>query len=402
MSTVRLGDIARVFNGNSISAAEKDRHCRGVDGLPYIGTAEVGFDATINYDSGISIPPSKRSLFKLAKAGTPLVCAEGGSAGRKVGFLDREAYFGNKLFAIEPNSDWNGKFIFYFAQSDAFRTQFRSLTTGLIGGVSIKKFKDIRVPRFFSEEQRRIVEVLDEAFAAVAAATASAQKNLANAQELFQAALSTWFNQVDAPRFRLADACERVTVGHVGTTSPHYRATGIPFLRTQNVGREGIRLQELVYITPDFHRTLGKSTLKAGDVLISRVVTDRMNVGVVPPDIGEANCANVICVRPGAKIEPHYLAYLIRSDQSQSELLGRRKGSAQQVVNTTELKNWRVPLPSLKQQQVLVERLTALESMTNKLRKIHENKLEALLRLKQSLLHRAFSGELTEREPLAA
>ena len=146
MTTSALGSIARIFNGNSISQAEKDKLFRGVEGLPYIGTAEIGFDTVINYDSGVAIPVQHQRNFKMANAGTPLVCAEGGSAGRKVGFLANDAFFGNKLFAIEPSKNWNGKFLFYFFLSADFRTQFLDMTTGLIGGVSIKKFKEIRVP----------------------------------------------------------------------------------------------------------------------------------------------------------------------------------------------------------------------------------------------------------------
>lgn len=47
----------------------------------------------------------------------------------------------------------------------------------------------------------------------------------------------------------LGDVCERVTVGHVGITSPHYRDTGIKFLRTQNVSKEGLDLDDVKYVT---------------------------------------------------------------------------------------------------------------------------------------------------------
>lgn len=96
-----FGELGRVFNGNSISQAEKKAHFEGIDdGVPYIGTKDVSFDHEVAYESGVKIPDDRCDDFKLAPANTVLVCAEGGSAGRKIAHTDREIYFGNKLFAI--------------------------------------------------------------------------------------------------------------------------------------------------------------------------------------------------------------------------------------------------------------------------------------------------------------
>ena len=238
MTTCSFGSVARIFNGNSISTSEKDKFFRGVEGLPYIGTAQVGFDAVINYDSGVTIPPKYQSRFKLAKAGTPLVCAEGGSAGRKIGLLDRDALFGNKLFALEPIKSWDGRFLYYFCLCSAFQKQFLNMTTGLIGGVSLKKFKEIRVPAFSFTEQRRIVTMLDEAFAWISAATSNTLKNLNGARTLFEVFLNAAFDSSggDAHSVRLADICLRgriITYGVIklGSETPG----GVPCLRTSNV-----------------------------------------------------------------------------------------------------------------------------------------------------------------------
>ena len=71
------------------------------DGYDYIGTKDVGFDQKIDYNNGVRIPFDEPK-FKYAEAGTPLLCIEGGSAGRKIGLLDRKVCFGNKLCAFTP------------------------------------------------------------------------------------------------------------------------------------------------------------------------------------------------------------------------------------------------------------------------------------------------------------
>ena len=112
--TKTFRELGEVFNGNSINKNEKKTYFVGLDkGTPYIGTKDVSFDHEIEYESGVKIPDDKRDDFKLAPSNVVLVCAEGGSAGRKIAYTNREVYFGNKLFAICPASPTNSRFIFY-------------------------------------------------------------------------------------------------------------------------------------------------------------------------------------------------------------------------------------------------------------------------------------------------
>lgn len=77
--TYKLGEIAKIYNGNSINAEEKEKKYKGVDGRNYIGTKDIEFDCSVNYSNGVRIPFDEKK-FKIAPAGSVLVCAEGGSA----------------------------------------------------------------------------------------------------------------------------------------------------------------------------------------------------------------------------------------------------------------------------------------------------------------------------------
>lgn len=153
---------------------------------------------------------------------------------------------------------------------------------------------------------------------------------------------------------RLGDVCERVTVGHVGITTPHYRVEGVRFLRTQNVGPSGLALDDVKYVTPEFHASLKKSEVKPGDILMSRVITHTINCALIPDGMGPTNCANVVLVRPGDLLVPKFLAHYIRSPQAQRSLLDRKVGSAQLVVNTTVIQDWLIPLPPVSEQLRIV------------------------------------------------
>lgn len=80
---LRLGDFCQVYNGNSINATVKqEKYSKQCDGYSFIATKDLGFDHIIDYDNGIYIPKEETG-FKIAIAGSILLCMEGGSAGKK-------------------------------------------------------------------------------------------------------------------------------------------------------------------------------------------------------------------------------------------------------------------------------------------------------------------------------
>jgi type I restriction enzyme S subunit len=162
---VRLGSVGNIFNGNSINASEKEAKYAGAKGLPYIATKDVGYGFDpLDYENGICIPIGQ-DKFRLAHEGAVLICAEGGSAGKKCGLTDRDICFGNKLFANELYGQVPSRFILYAYLSPIFRASFSAAMTGIIGGVSIAKFVEIPIPLPPLEEQHRIVAKVDQLMA---------------------------------------------------------------------------------------------------------------------------------------------------------------------------------------------------------------------------------------------
>ena len=81
----RLGNTGRIFNGTSVNESEKIVLSKVTDGFPFIATKDVGYGRErLSYDNGLKVPLNAAG-FKVARAGAVLICAEGGSAGKKVG-----------------------------------------------------------------------------------------------------------------------------------------------------------------------------------------------------------------------------------------------------------------------------------------------------------------------------
>lgn len=63
-------------------------------------------------------------------------------------------------------------------------------------------------------------------------------------------------------------------------------------------------------------------------------------------------------------------------------------------LNHSILNDLSIPMPSIDEQRTIVAELDSLSVETQNLEAIYQRKLAALDELKQSLLHRAFHGEL--------
>jgi type I restriction enzyme S subunit len=162
----RLANIALIYTGNSISEQDKKAKFMGVSGRDYIGTKDVGFDCSVQYNNGVAIPKQHEGSFKIAPANSVLLCIEGGSAGRKIAIVDKDVCFGNKLCCFAPFIEIS-KYIFYYMQSPMFFEMFNGGKTGIIGGVSVNSIKDLLIPIPPHQEMDRILDKLEQSLASI-------------------------------------------------------------------------------------------------------------------------------------------------------------------------------------------------------------------------------------------
>jgi type I restriction enzyme S subunit len=186
----RLGNTGRIFNGNSVSESGKVELAKVEVGLPFIATKDVGYGRTdLAYDNGLKVSVGD-PRFKVARSNSVLICAEGGSAGRKIGIADRDICFGNKLFANEVHEGMHPRFLFYIYQSHTFFRQFTARMTGIIGGISRSEFISLPIPIPPENEQKRIVAKVDELMALCDRLEAQQRERETRQAELARASLA--------------------------------------------------------------------------------------------------------------------------------------------------------------------------------------------------------------------
>ncbi len=92
-------------------------------------------------------------------------------------------------------------------------------------------------------------------------------------------------------------------------------------------------------------------------------------------------------------LNPEFLKYLFLAEGREG-LLRYASGSVHQTIYFPEAKAFHICHPEIPTQQAIVEKLDALSEETKALEAIYERKQSALAELKQSLLQKAFAGEL--------
>jgi len=189
-----------------------------------------------------------------------------------------------------------------------------------------------------------------------------------------------------------------ITVGHVGTLKGMYVTKGIPFLRSQNVRLLSYSPKGLECISPESHRSMGKSKLMGGELLVTRSGANVGNCCVYPRDAGEANCADLVITRPLSGLLPEYAAIYVCSQDGQARLLEKGTGIAQPHFNIGAMRKKPFPLPPLEEQREIIRcvesALRTAAAMEAQLRSTGEQ-ADGMV---QVTLEQAFCGKLIPTE----
>jgi type I restriction enzyme S subunit len=328
-----------------------------------------------------SITPAgvKNSATNILPAGTVVVASRVGLG--KVCRVRQDTAINQDLRGFTPkaSNQIDPQYLFLWFKSIA--DQIVAAGTGAtVQGVTLPFLRSLKIPLPPLEEQRRIVAVLDEAFTAITTATANAEKNLANARELLTAAARQIFDQppCDWNVSLLGDLCEIYQPQTIGRKD---MVDGGPYVVFGANGMIG-RYDQYNHEEPQLLVTCRGAT--CGSINISEPFSwITGNAMVVRP---RDNSIRVGLIRA---IFQHVFDF--------SKVI---TGAAQPQITRQTFAPAKIAFPtSLEQQAAIEAKLDALDEEVSGLIEHYQRQLASLAELKQSLLHRAFIGELTATAP---
>jgi restriction endonuclease S subunit len=251
------------------------------------------------------------------------------------------------------------------------------------------------------EEQRRIVAVLDEAFAAIATAAANAEKNLANAQELFDVGHSRIIaaGSEAARAGTLGEIGGRVFTGPFGSLlhKRDYTTGGIPLVNPSHIENGRIVPGDDKCVSPQTAERLSSYRMKLGDIVFGRRGEMGRCAVVTESEEGFLCGTGSFFIRPFEQTDPNYLAHLLRSKPYRKKIETLASGATMPNLSNTALSQLMVKLPDLPTQRALVRRIRTLDNAIGDVISLMTKKVAELAALKPFLLRHVFAGELTDR-----
>jgi len=382
----KLGDICDILDNLRKPITKKDR----IEGIyPYYGATGI-LSYVHNY---------------IFNEDLVLIGEDGAKwhSGATTSFIAKGKYWvNNHAHVIRPNRNFIlDNWIVYFLNYSDLTPYITGMT---VPKLNQEKMRSIEIPLPLVHEQRYLLEILDEAFEAIAKAKANAEQNLKNVRELFESYLRNCFkDKTHGEKSEALDNLSELIVDCEHHTAP-IQTKGYPSIRTPNIGKGELILENVNRVSYETYlKWTKRATPKAGDLILAREAPAG-NIAVIPEGIEVCLGQRTVLIRPlKDKLISRYLALLILSKDVQDNLLSHSTGATVQHINMKDIRAFKIyNLCSIEEQQLIVKKIDALSAQIQKLEAIYQQKVADLNELKKSLLQKAFNGELKTLEPVEA
>ncbi|EPZ8471332.1 restriction endonuclease subunit S [Campylobacter jejuni] len=297
----------------------------------------------------------------------------------------------------------NSYFIYYF-NSPIMQEKILESTLGstIKNIASVKILKQIEIPLPPLKKQERIVGILDESFAKIDESIKILEQNLLNLDELMQSALQKAFNPLKdnaKENYKLPQSWEWKSLGEIGeiitgTTpsknNPNFYGNEYPLFKPSDLNGDMIikyASDNLSKLGFDNARNLPKDTIL--------VVCIGASIGKVGLSGVNGSCNQQInAIIPNSAFTSKYLFFVCLSNYFQEILKNNASQTTLPIINKTEFSKLQIPLPPIKEQEQITSHLDELSSHVKNLKQNYQAQIKDLQELKNSLLDKAFKGNL--------
>lgn len=379
--TYKLSKIARSTKGKKPKSVSKEKK----DGfeIPYVDIKAFEKGIVDNYTDGENCT--------FCKPDDVLIVWDGA----RCGFVGRgvEGAIGSTLAKISSDK-YTNDFLFYFLQS-----KYKVLNSNP-RGVGIPHIEpnllwNFEIPDVDKNTQQAIVARIEALFAELDKAVQHLRIAQQQLKTYRQAVLNHWLTNG-------SEKWQHTTIGNIvekveyGSSAKSEKEGKVPVLRMGNIQKGRFDWSDLVYSNDD--EEISKYLLKKDDVLFNRTNSPEL-VGKTAIYKGERPA-----IFAGYLIRLHYKKDLINADFLNYYLnsdIARNYGNTvksdgvnQSNINGQKLKTYPLYLPPLAEQQRIVKEIESRLSQATATETYIENALQQAEALRQSILKKAFSGEL--------
>lgn len=178
----------------------------------------------------------------------------------------------------------------------------------------------------------------------------------------------------------------------------HYtEKSEVRIIQLSNLGEDGWRNENTKYTTYEHAKTISRSMVKAGEIVIAKMMPAGRAIKV--PDLEDAYVLSSDAVKfiPKPMLNIDYLLYGINSTDFRTQISSDTQGITRARTSIGKLKSYAFPLPPLAEQQRIVDRIESLFNKLDQAKDLIQEALDSFETRKAAILHQAFTGELTKK-----
>ena len=388
----KLGDMSKIMYGHTAKTSS------GSDGVKYLRITDIQ-NGSVDWNSVPNCPYLDGNFEKYELKYGDIVFARTGATTGKSYLVQNPpaAVFASYLIRVQTNQEEiSPEFLSMFFQSASYWNVIEAGISGSAqGGFNAKKLGGIPIPIPPLPEQKKIVTLLDAAFAKIDQAKANIEKNIENAKELFQSKLNEIFSQKgdgweEKTLIDISKEFGRGKSKHRPRNADFLFGGKYPFVQTGEIRNSEKYVNE--YSKTYNEKGLEQSKLWAKGTICITIAANIAETAILDFNACFPDSIIGLIVDP-EKATNDYTFYALMF--LKSDLQAQGKGSAQDNINLGTFKKQLFPFPDIKTQNEIVDALDILRIKSNAIVKKYSVKLNALQDLKKSLLKKAFAGELT-------
>ena len=179
-----------------------------------------------------------------------------------------------------------------------------------------------------------------------------------------------------------------------------YVPRGIPFINTGHIRPNGsLSLERMHYITRDKFNSLGSGKIQPGDLVYCLRGATLGKTAYVDPFPEGAIASSLVIIRPDDPTLQPYLYRFLTSPGGRAEITKYNNGSAQPNLSGNSVTKYLVPIPPRGEIKVICKLLERSSMIASEIEAQIGSSTTDLTQLDQSILAKAFRGELVPQDP---
>ncbi len=265
------------------------------------------------------------------------------------------------------------------------------LARGTKPGINRNEVYELPILIPSKEEQERIVAILDQSFAAIAATVVNAEASIQNARAYFAASLEKHLAKHNAlgTEKTLGDIADVQSGGTPPISMKSYWGGSIPWYSSGELNSLETAPSKR-FLTEAGVANSNAKLFPIGSLLIGMYDTAALKMSILDRDAAFNQA--IAGVKPNDALDLLFVLHSI--DANREALLQQRRGTRQRNLSLAKIKSICMKVPPRATQREIVNTLRDDAEVTAKLVKVYEAKLMSLAALKRSFLQQAFSGNL--------